>query len=132
MTLTIAIETYIYNFPNIMLITQFTCPQPESMLSYSVIFIHLINVVLIFVIALIVVTIIDVRMWCKDKRLIFGVGADVSPEVADDYAMSKKVEQWEVESDGTIPPMSEYNQKEGGKDSLKQTRESFSSLPDKY
>ena len=111
MTLTIAIETYFYNLPTLILVTQVTCPQPESMLVYSVILVHLINVVLIFVIALIIVTIIDVRMRCKNKRLIFGVGEDVSPEVADDYEMSKKVEKWEVKSDGTISPMSEYNEK---------------------
>jgi hypothetical protein len=116
--LTITIEAGFQNVTTMLLILQKTCPQPESMLSYTLVLTYFFNLVAFALVSGAVVIINDIRKWRSDEPLVIDVEPDVSPSIADCYTISATSAREKPDS--------------GQQDSLGLRNGSFVSLTDKF
>lgn len=116
--LTIAVEAGFQNVTTMMLVLQLTCPQPESMLSNTIVLTYFFNLIAFLVVSVVVVVINELRKGRSSEPLVIDVEPDVSPSIADSYTISSVSSQEKPDS--------------GHMDSLGMRNGSFVSLVDKF
>lgn len=88
-SLTITVEAGFQSIPQMLFVMQLTCPQPESMLAYTVAVVYLANVLAASVIALVVMIALDVNHRRTHEKRFVADGHDATPTIAYSYAMWK-------------------------------------------